>query len=56
MSLIIAVREEPIETYEGIHNGSEIRFIDKESNSGSKEYKVFESVEEVLHLIQNHLS
>ena len=56
MDWIIVVSEEPIETYEGIHDGSRIQFIDKESNSGSEEYKVFESVEEVLHLIQNHLS
>ena len=55
MGWIIVVSEEPIETYEGIHNGSKIRFIDKESNSGSKEYKVFESVEVVQHLIQNCL-
>lgn len=55
MDWIVVVREEPIETYKGIHNGSKIRFVDKESNSGSEEYKVFESVEEVQHLIQNCL-
>ncbi len=55
MDWIIVVSEEPIETYEGIHDGSRIQFIDKESNSGSEEYKVFESVEEVQHLIQNYL-
>ena len=55
MDWIIVVREETIETYEGIHNGSKIRFIDKESNSGSKEYKVFESVVVIQHLIQNCL-